>query len=51
LLPAIAAGWVQVWALDPKRMELSFGRALFHRYACQAAAMVEAAGGGRGRDA
>jgi hypothetical protein len=42
---------VQVWALDPKRMELSFGRALFHRYACQAAAMVEAAGGGRGRDA
>ena len=41
LLPAIAAGWVQVWALDPKRMELSFGRALFHRYAFQAAAMVE----------
>ena len=28
LLPAIASGWVQVWALDPKRMELSFGRAL-----------------------
>ena len=41
LLPAIAAGWAQVWALDPKRMELSFGRALFHRYACQADAMVE----------
>src|SRR6266567_3216874 len=41
LLPAIAAGWVQVWALDPKRMELSFGRALFHRYACHATAMVE----------
>jgi S-DNA-T family DNA segregation ATPase FtsK/SpoIIIE len=41
LLPAIASGWVQVWALDPKRMELSFGGALFHRYACQAAAMVE----------
>jgi S-DNA-T family DNA segregation ATPase FtsK/SpoIIIE len=41
LLPAIAGGWVQVWALDPKRMELSFGRALFHRYACQAAAMVD----------
>ena len=41
LLPAIASGWVQVWALDPKRMELSFGRALFHRYACQATAMVE----------
>ena len=41
LLPAIAAGWVQVWAIDPKRMELSFGRALFHRYACHATAMVE----------
>ena len=41
LLPAIAAGWVQVSAIDPKRMELSFGRALFHRYACQATAMVE----------
>jgi S-DNA-T family DNA segregation ATPase FtsK/SpoIIIE len=41
LLPAITDGWVQVWALDPKRMELSFGRAMFHRYACQAAAMVE----------
>ena len=41
LLPGIAGGWVQVWALDPKRMELSFGRELFHRYACQAAAMVE----------
>jgi DNA segregation ATPase FtsK/SpoIIIE, S-DNA-T family len=41
LLPAITGGWVQVWALDPKRMELSFGRALFHRYACQAGAMVE----------
>ena len=41
LLPAIAGGWVQVWAVDPKRMELSFGRALFHRYACQATAMVE----------
>ena len=41
LLPGIAGGWVQVWALDPKRMELSFGRGLFHRYACQAAAMVE----------
>ncbi len=41
LLPAITGGWVQVWALDPKRMELSFGRELFHRYACQATAMVE----------
>ncbi|MBB2741940.1 UNVERIFIED_ORG: S-DNA-T family DNA segregation ATPase FtsK/SpoIIIE [Microbispora rosea subsp. rosea] len=34
LLPAMRAGPVQVWALDPKRMELSFGRALFgSRYA------------------
>ncbi|GGO29116.1 hypothetical protein GCM10010116_58370 [Microbispora rosea subsp. aerata] len=34
LLPAMRAGLVQVWALDPKRMELSFGRALFgSRYA------------------
>ncbi len=41
LLPAIASGWVQVWAIDPKRMELSFGRALFHRYACHATVMVE----------
>src|SRR5208282_4047055 len=41
LLPAIAGGWVRVWALDPKRMELSFGRGLFHQYACQAVAMVE----------
>ncbi|WP_169949158.1 FtsK/SpoIIIE domain-containing protein [Microbispora sp. H11081] len=31
LLPAMRAGLVQVWALDPKRMELSFGRALFGR--------------------
>jgi S-DNA-T family DNA segregation ATPase FtsK/SpoIIIE len=41
LLPAILGGQVKVWALDPKRMELSFGRALFARYADQAAGMVE----------
>jgi S-DNA-T family DNA segregation ATPase FtsK/SpoIIIE len=41
LLPGIAGGWVQVWALDPKRMELSFGRTLFAAYADQAAGMVE----------
>src|SRR5690606_38417192 len=29
LLPAMRAGLVQIWALDPKRMELSFGRPLF----------------------
>ena len=40
LFPAIAAGWVRVWALDPKRMELSFGRSLFDRYACHSADMV-----------
>jgi S-DNA-T family DNA segregation ATPase FtsK/SpoIIIE len=41
MLPAMLGGWVKVWALDPKRMELSFGRALFARYADQAAGMVE----------
>jgi S-DNA-T family DNA segregation ATPase FtsK/SpoIIIE len=40
VLPAVLAGWVQVWALDPKRMELSFGRGLFARYADEAPAMV-----------
>jgi DNA segregation ATPase FtsK/SpoIIIE, S-DNA-T family len=34
-------GWMRVWALDAKRMELSFGRSLFDRYACQAADMVD----------
>jgi S-DNA-T family DNA segregation ATPase FtsK/SpoIIIE len=40
LLPAILGGWAEVWALDPKRMELSFGKPLFTRYADQAAEMV-----------
>jgi S-DNA-T family DNA segregation ATPase FtsK/SpoIIIE len=40
LLPAILGRWVQVWALDPKRMELSYGRDLFTRYADTAATMV-----------
>ena len=31
LLPLMLAGLVEVWAIDPKRMELSFGRALFER--------------------
>lgn len=35
LLPASKAGLVRLWALDPKRMELSYGRALFHRYAAK----------------
>ncbi|TMR12376.1 cell division protein FtsK [Nonomuraea turkmeniaca] len=34
LLPAVRAGLVELWALDPKLMELSYGRALFGpRYA------------------
>jgi S-DNA-T family DNA segregation ATPase FtsK/SpoIIIE len=40
LLPGIQQGWVRVWALDPKRMELSFGKDLFARYADHATAMV-----------
>ncbi|MGI5324835.1 FtsK/SpoIIIE domain-containing protein [Actinomadura nitritigenes] len=32
LLPLMLAGLVEVWAVDPKRMELSFGRPLFERY-------------------
>ncbi len=40
LLPAILGGWAEVWALDPKRMELSFGKPLFERFADQAADMV-----------
>jgi S-DNA-T family DNA segregation ATPase FtsK/SpoIIIE len=40
MLPAILDGQVRIWALDPKRMELSFGRAIFARYADQAADMV-----------
>jgi DNA segregation ATPase FtsK/SpoIIIE, S-DNA-T family len=41
LLPTIVGGWCQVWALDPKRMELSFGKPIFARYADQAADMVK----------
>jgi S-DNA-T family DNA segregation ATPase FtsK/SpoIIIE len=33
MLPAMLAGLVQVWACDPKLMELAFGRGLFARYA------------------
>jgi S-DNA-T family DNA segregation ATPase FtsK/SpoIIIE len=40
LLPAILGHWAQVWALDPKRMELSYGRDLFTRYADTAPTMV-----------
>lgn len=42
LLPAAAAGLVELWVLDPKRMELSFGRALFgDRYAADSADCAE----------
>jgi S-DNA-T family DNA segregation ATPase FtsK/SpoIIIE len=42
LLPAVRAGLVQIWALDPKRMELSFGRALFGpRYAADPAGCAD----------
>ncbi|GAA2402617.1 FtsK/SpoIIIE domain-containing protein [Nonomuraea africana] len=33
LLPAMRAGLAEIWALDPKLMELSFGQELFTRYA------------------
>ncbi|MFI0452156.1 FtsK/SpoIIIE domain-containing protein [Actinomadura sp. 6N118] len=32
LLPWMLAGLVEVWAIDPKRMELAYGRALFERH-------------------
>ncbi|MFI6534763.1 FtsK/SpoIIIE domain-containing protein [Nonomuraea sp. NPDC050547] len=37
LLPAVRAGLVELWALDPKLMELSFGREIFSRYAADPA--------------
>ncbi|MEV4888821.1 FtsK/SpoIIIE domain-containing protein [Nonomuraea sp. NPDC055795] len=38
LLPAMRAGLAEVWALDPKLMELSYGKALFgSRYAADPA--------------
>lgn len=40
MLPAVAAGLVEVWVCDPKRMELSLGRRLFRRYADDPPAMV-----------
>jgi S-DNA-T family DNA segregation ATPase FtsK/SpoIIIE len=33
LLPAVKAGLVELVGLDPKLMELSYGREVFHRYA------------------
>jgi len=37
MLPLLTAGLVQVWACDPKLMELAFGRALFDRHGQYAA--------------
>ncbi len=37
----IRVGLVEVYALDPKRMELSLGRGLFARYACDPEGMVK----------
>ncbi|WP_424531066.1 FtsK/SpoIIIE domain-containing protein [Sphaerisporangium viridialbum] len=36
LVPASRAGLVELWALDPKHMELSYGLALFDQYAAAA---------------
>src|SRR5690606_22958013 len=40
MLPALEDGTAQVWAVDPKRMELSYGRSLFARYADRGEAAV-----------
>jgi S-DNA-T family DNA segregation ATPase FtsK/SpoIIIE len=44
MLPLLTAGLVQVWACDPKLMELAFGRSLFDRhgrYAADPAAIAD----------
>jgi S-DNA-T family DNA segregation ATPase FtsK/SpoIIIE len=42
LLPALRVGLVQIWALDPKLMELSYGRAIFgDHYAADPAACAD----------
>lgn len=33
IAPAIREGLVRVWGIDPKGMELAYGRRIFHRYA------------------
>jgi S-DNA-T family DNA segregation ATPase FtsK/SpoIIIE len=40
LAPAVLDGVVQVWGLDPKRMELSIGRGIFGHYASDSESMV-----------
>lgn len=45
LLPAVTAGIVELWALDPKLMEPSFGRPLFGaRYAADPEGLMSVAG-------
>jgi len=44
LVPLMAAGLVQVWACDPKLMELAFGRTLFERHGRYAAQPADIAG-------
>ncbi|MGW8439224.1 FtsK/SpoIIIE domain-containing protein [Nocardiopsis sp. NPDC055879] len=41
MLPAIADRTAQVWGIDPKRMELAYGRDLFTRYADTGESAVE----------
>ncbi|MED7927865.1 FtsK/SpoIIIE domain-containing protein [Nonomuraea sp. LP-02] len=42
LMPAMRAGLVEIWALDPKLMELSYGKALFGgQYAADPAACAD----------
>ena len=41
MLPAIVDGSAQVWGIDPKRMELAYGRELFARYADTGESAVE----------
>jgi DNA segregation ATPase FtsK/SpoIIIE, S-DNA-T family len=40
MLPATSAGLVEVWAADPKLMELAYGQAIFDRYAADAEEIV-----------
>lgn len=41
MLPAIADGTAEVWGIDPKRMELAYGRSMFARYADDGESAVE----------
>lgn len=41
LVPAIRAGVVRVWGLDPKYLELSIGRNFFYKYAADTEEMLD----------